>query len=86
MTILERSVMGPATVGADRAYYIRDFVWDLRALGITPRVVLNEQGRRSAIGRWTTRYPGYRRSQRQRKLAEEVFGWIKTVGAGDKLR
>ena len=86
VAMLERSVTGPATVGADRAYDTRDFVWDLRALGLTPHVAQNQRGRRSAIDGRTTRHPGYRRSQRRRKLVEEVFGWIKTVGAGGKLR
>ncbi len=53
---------------------------------MTPHVAQNEQGRRSAIDGRTTRHPGYRRSQRRRKRVEEVFGWIKTVGAGGKLR
>ena len=86
LAMLERSVRGPATLGADRAYDTRDFVWDLRALGVTPHVAQNEQGRRSAIDRRTTRHPGYAQSQRRRKRVEEVFGWIKTVGAGGKLR
>jgi len=86
LAMLERSVTGPATVGADRAYDTRDFVRDLRALGVTPHVAQNERGRRSAIDRRTTRHLGYRQSQRRRKLVEEVFGWIKTVGAGGKLR
>ena len=55
-------------------------------LGVTPHVAQNEQGRRSAIDRRTTRHPGYAQSQRRRKIVEEVFGWIKTVGAGGKLR
>ena len=29
---------------------------------------------------------GYGRSLRHRKLVEEVFGWLKTVGGGRKLR
>ncbi len=86
LTMLERSVQGRATLGADRAYDTRDFVWDLRALGVTPHVAQNERGRRSAIDGRTTRHPGYRQSQRRRKRVEEVFGWIKTVGAGGKLR
>ncbi len=86
LAMLERSVRGPATLGADRAYDTRDFVWDLRGLGVTPHVAQNEQGRRSAIDRRTTRHPGYAQSQRRRKRVEEVFGWIKTVGAGGKLR
>ena len=86
VAMLERSVPGPARGGADRAYDTRDFVWDLRALGLTPHVAQNERGRRRAIDGRTTRHAGYRLSQRRRKLVEEVFGWIKTVGAGGKLR
>ncbi len=86
LTMLERSVRGPATLGADRAYDTRDFVWGLRSLGVTPHVAQNERGRRSAIDGRTTRHPGYAQSQRRRKIVEEVFGWIKTVGAGGKLR
>ena len=86
LAMLERSIRGPATLGADRAYDTRDFVWHLRGLGVTPHVAQNEQGRRSAIDRRTTRHPGYAQSQRRRKRVEEVFGWIKTVGAGGKLR
>ena len=36
--MLERSVTGPATIGADRAYDTRNFVWNLRSFGITQRV------------------------------------------------
>ena len=86
LAMLERSVTGSATLGADRAYDTRDFVADVRGLGVTPHIAQNQQGRRSAIDRRTTRHPGYRRSQRRCKLAEEVFGWIKTVGTGGKLR
>jgi len=84
--MLERSVRGPATVGADRAYDTRDFVRDLRDLGVTPHVAQHERGRRSAIDRRTTRHPGYLQSQRRRKIVQEVFGWLKTVGARGKLR
>ena len=86
VAMLERSVTGPATVGADGAYDTRDFNWDVRGLGITPHVAQYQSGRRSAIDRRTTRHPGYRHSQRRRKLVEEVFAWIKTVGAGGTLR
>ena len=44
------------------------------------------QKQRSAIDRRTTRHEGYRLSQRTRKRIEEVFGWVKTVGGGRKLR
>ena len=50
LEMLERSVCGPATVGADRAYDTRDFVWNARALGVTPHSApaQNDRGRRSA--------------------------------------
>ena len=86
LEMLERSVCGPATVGADRAYDTRDFVWAARALGVPPHVAQNDRGRRSAIDGRTTRHAGYRQSQRRRKRVEEVFGWIKTVGVGGNLR
>ncbi len=86
LAMLERSVCGPATLGADRGYDTRDFVWNARALGVTPHVAQNERGRRSAIDGRTTRHPGYQHSQRRRKRVEEVFGWIKTIGGGGKLR
>ena len=60
-----------------------DFVWDCRDMDITPHVA---QKRRSAIDRRTTRHEGYRLSQRVRKRVDEIFGWVKTVGGGRKLR
>ena len=41
---------------------------------------------RSAVDGRTARHPGYAVSQRRRKRVEEVFGWLKTVGGGRKLR
>ncbi len=74
------------TVGADKAYDTRDFVADCRARGMTPHVAQNTSGRRSAIDGRTTRHPGYAISQRIRKRVEEIFGWVKTIGGGRKLR
>ncbi len=71
------------TVGGDKGYDTVDFVWDCRDMDITPHVA---QKRRSAIDRRTTRHEGYRLSQRVRKRVEEIFGWVKTVGGGRKLR
>ncbi len=74
------------TVGADKAYDTRDFVADCRERGMTPHVTQNTSGRRSAIDGRTTRHPGYAISQRVRKRVEEIFGWVKTIGGGRKLR
>ena len=71
------------TVGADRGYDTRGFVAGCRKSRVTPHV---SQKQRSAIDRRTTRHDGYRISQRARKRIEEVFGWVKTVGGGRKLR
>ena len=61
LAMLERSVRGPATLGADRTYDTRDFVWDLRAMGVrrtSPRT--NKAGAaRSIVAR-----PGIRATAR----------------------
>ncbi len=74
------------TVAGDKNYDTRGFVADVRAAGFTPHVAQNTTNRRSAIDRRVTRHGGYDVSQRKRKRVEEPFGWIKTVGAGRKLR
>jgi transposase len=74
------------TVGADKAYDSRDFVADMRRLGVTPHVSQNTKGRRSAIDGRTTRHPGYAISQRKRKRIEEVFGWMKAAAGFRKTR
>ena len=74
------------TVAGDKGYDTNDFVADVRGLGFTPHVAQNTTNRRSAIDGRTTRHGGYQVSQRIRKRVEEPFGWIKTTGAGRKLR
>ena len=77
------------TVGADRGYDTRGFV----------RACRNEPegnapgGPEAALGHRQTHHSprwlqgqGYRFSQQTRKRIEEVFGWVKTVGGGRKLR
>jgi transposase len=79
-----RRKRGRMSVGADRGYDTRDFVAGVRALKITPHVAAKDRG--SAIDRRTTRHDGYAVSQRRRKLVEEPFGWMKTIGGLAKLR
>jgi transposase len=73
----------PRTLGADKAYDAASFVASVRAAGVTPHFA---QKKYSAIDRRTTRPPGYAISQRKRKLVEQAFGWMKTVGLLRKLR
>ena len=83
---------GRITLGADKAYDVRDFVSSLRARRVTPHIArddhLTKTGKRrtSAIDGRTTRHPGYGVSLRIRKRIEEVFGWTKTVGGLRKTR
>ena len=73
-----------ARSAATRASTCRSFVAAVRALGVTPHVAQKVTG--SAIDGRTTRHAGYAVSQQKRKLIEQVFGWMKTVGGLRKLR
>ena len=77
---------GRITVGLDKGYDYPAFVAALQHMDVTPHVAQNTTNRRSAIDGRTTRHPGYRISQRKRKLVEQAFGWMKTVGGLRKLR
>jgi transposase len=74
------------TLGGDKAYDTRDFVAEMRRLGVTPHVSQNTKGRRSAIDGRATRHAGHATSVRIRKRIEEVFGWMKTLGGLRKTR
>lgn len=81
---LLKTVPDEATLGADKNYDVRSFVAGVRELEITPHVAQKVTG--SAIDGRTTRHAGYAVSQQKRKLVEQVFGWMKTVGGLRKLR
>jgi transposase len=74
------------TVGGDKNFDMPAWVGAVRRMGITPHVAQHTVRRRSAIDGRTTRHPGYAVSQRRRKLVEQPFGWMKTVGLLRKLR
>jgi transposase len=78
---------GRKTLGGDKNYDTRDFVRETRELGVTPHVAQypDTPRRSSAIDGRTTRHAGYEISQRKRKLIEQAFGWMKTVGLLRKL-
>ena len=82
--MLAASTPPGSTVGADKGYDVTRFVDEVRALEVTPHIA--QKARYSAIDSRTTRHPGYAVSQRKRKLVEQVFGWMKTVGGLRKLR
>ncbi len=91
LAMAETLPAGHKTLGADKAYDTRDFVMELRELGITPHVAQNAYDtgtarRRSAIDGWTTRHDGYALSQKKRKRIEEIFGWLKTAGGQRQTR
>jgi len=72
------------TVGGDKGFDVPSFVAAVRARGVTPHVAQKVKG--SAIDGRTTRHEGYSSSQQKRKLIEQVFGWMKTIGGLRKLR
>ena len=74
-----------APSAATRVSTSRSFVAGVRALAITPHVAQKASKAARIDGR-TTRHAGYAISQRKRKLIEQVFGWMKTVGGLRKLR
>ncbi len=71
------------TVGADKGYDTEAFVRTCRGMRVTPHVARKPW---TALDGRTTRHTGYAVSQRVRKRVEEVFGGLKTVGGGRKLR
>lgn len=71
------------TIGADKNYDTADFVRRCRKMKVTPHVSRRQN---SILDGRTTRHNGYAISQRIRKRVEEIFGWVKTVGGGRKLR
>ena len=75
------------TVGGDKGFDTADFIAECRHMQVTPHVAQND-GRRggSALDQRTTRYAGYRISQRKRKRIEECFGWLKTIALLRKVR
>lgn len=74
------------TLGADKGYDTYGLQRELRARGVVPHLAWNDGLKRRPIPAALAADPGYATSQRRRKLVEEVFGWVKTVGGGRKLR
>ena len=86
---------GRITLGADKAYDVRQFVGDLRSRRVTPHIAIDGhvratvptgKPRSSAVDLRTTRHAGYAVSQRCRKRIEEVFAWIKGAAGLAKVK
>lgn len=73
-------------MGADKAYHNRTFVGGMRKLRVLPHVVPVTGRKVAGVDERTFRHRGFLVSQRKRKLIEQVFGWIKTVGNFRKTR
>ena len=86
--ILATASTGPLSAqGQGLAVGRPEWVAAVRAMRITPHVAasVNRHGGSAIDGR-TLRHAGYAMSQRKRKLVEQAFGWMKTVGLLRKLR
>ena len=87
--LMTERIAGPerVTVAADKGYDTQAFVEEMRGMHATPHVAQNSNRRGgSAIDARTTRHAGYRISQQRRKIVEEVFGWMKTIGGQKKTK
>jgi hypothetical protein len=71
------------TVGADKGYDKSEFVKASRRTGFTPHFA---RWKHTTIDERTTRHPGYKISQKRRKIIEQCFGWMKTAGLMRKAR
>jgi len=70
------------TVGGDKGVYnTKEMVREFRASNATLHVAKNVTAwRSSTTDERTTQHKGYAMSQKKHKRAEEIFGWLKTVG------
>jgi transposase len=87
-----KAVRRRITLGADKAYDVKDHVQTLREEGVTAHVAQNDcetktgKKRKSAIDARTTHHAGYGMSQTRRKMIECVFGWGKQHGTMRKTK
>jgi hypothetical protein len=76
---------GRVTLGMDKGYDYPAFIAELRHMTVTPHVAQNTTDAVRSTDE-PPAHPGYAVSQRKRKLVEQAFGWMKTVGGLRKLR
>ena len=75
-----------STLGGDKNDDTREWVRELRKIGVTPHVAPNNTNRSSALDGRTTRPPGYQISPQKRKRIEQRFGWMKIMGMLKKVQ
>jgi len=81
LTMCKRNLKAGDTLGADKAYDVKELVGELEVRGMTPHIARNlTDYRGSAVSDEVAAEPGYEISQRIRKRIEQVFGWGKAVG------
>jgi transposase len=83
---LQAEGFNPTSVGADKNYHNGPFVAGCRAEGIKPHVAPIAGRKVAGLDGRTTRIQGYKISQTVRKRAEQIFGWMKTVGGMRRSR
>jgi transposase len=76
----------PTTLGADKGYHRRAFVEALRRRGIIPHIARIDGRKTPGLDGRTSRHETYAVSQQKRKLIEQIFGWLKTIGGMRKTR
>lgn len=74
------------TLGGDNNYGTNDFVDFLRGEKIKPHVSCREGWKIRGLDGRTTRHRGYEINVMKRKLIEQKFGWVKTIGGVLKSR
>ena len=83
---LEEAGFSPTRGGADKNYHNGPFVAGCRGEGIKPHVAPLESRKVAGWDGRTTGSKGYEISQTIRKRAEQIFGWMKTVGGMRRSR
>jgi transposase len=83
---LQAEGFSPTSVGADKGYHNGPFVAGCRDEGIKPQVATIRDRKVAGLDGRTTGSPGYKISQTIRKRAEQIFGWMKTVGGMRRSR
>lgn len=81
----QRGTKRRGTIAADKGYDQNAFVLAARQEGLSTHVAQKARGH-TCLDRRTTRHKSYRTSQRRRKIVEEFFGWMKTIGVLRKTR